>query len=306
MVLHEIREELTLQGQLVLDGNGFGIVQKKITLERGKLHNILQCDIFQDAIPTSDVEPDGGPFIEFFVTPYPIIYSNMSLKLAPPVMTNRGPSAANETILFKAITGPVANQTFTDIEQFPNQQLGATPTFSFYTPTVYFTALVHGTSGAVFENLSYSIYLALESKKANLVSYGLGVMRERSVAQGINLMNQGRTIQPSTNVGQIFPMWKYGGIRPERMLNAANSMNFFLDMATDSPEGMITSNIIRAQIRSGRQMAEFDEAFGRDSPTVGPIPDWIRFEVNRGLVSGPIRAQFPPRKLADNGNTLML
>jgi hypothetical protein len=27
--------------------------------------------------------------------------------------------------------------------------------------------------------------------------------------------------------------------------------------------------------------------------------------LNRGLVAGPIRAQQPPRKLADNGNTLM-
>jgi len=305
MVLHEIREELTQQSSLTLDGNGFGILQKKITLQRGQLHNIIQCDIFQDAIPSSDVEPDSGPFIEFFVTPYPIIYSNMLLKSAPNVLSNRGPSAANETILFKALTGPVSEQGFTTIEQFPNQQLGATPTFSFYTPTVYFTALVHGSAGALIDNISYSIYLALESKKANLVSYGLGIMRERSVAQGINLMNQGRTIEPSRNVGQIFPMWKYGGIRPERMLNPANSMNFFLDMATESPEGMITSNLIRAQVRSARQMAGFDEAFGRDSPTVGPVPDWIRFEVNRGLVSGPIRAQFPPRKLADNGNTLM-
>ncbi len=306
MVLHEIREELTQQTTLELDGNGFGILQKKITLQRGQLHNIIQCDIFQDSILSSDVEPDSGPFIEFFVTPYPIIYSNMLLKSAPNVLSNRGPSAANETILFKALTGPVSEQGFTAIEQFPNQQLGATPTFSFYTPTVYFTALVHGSAGALIDNISYSIYLALDSKKVSLLSYGFGVIRERSVAQGINLMNQGRIIPPSTNVGQIFPAWKFGGIRPERMLNAANSMNFFLDMDTESAEGMITSNIIRAQIRSGRQMADYDEAFGRDSPTVGPIPDWIRFDINRGLVSGPILAQFPPRKLADNGNTLML
>jgi hypothetical protein len=306
MVLHEIREELTQQSVLELDGNGFGILQKKITLQRGQLHNILQCDIFQDAIPTSDVEPDAGPFIEFFVTPYPIIYSNMNLKASPVALGNRGPSAANENILFKAITGPVSDQSFTDIEQFPNQQLGATPTFSFYTPTVYFTALVHGSSGALVENISYSIYLALESKKANLVSYGLGVMRERSIAQGINLMNQGRIIPPATNVGQIFPMWKYGGIRPERMLNVATSMNYFLNFGNDEAEDMESSNTIRGNVRSSRQMVNFDEAFGRDSPTVGPIPDWIRFDINRGLVSGPIRAQFPPRKLADNGNTLML
>jgi len=306
MVLHEIREELTQQTVLELDGNGFGIIQKKITLQRGQLHNIVQCDIFQDSIPSSDVEPDSGPFIEFFVTPYPIIYSNMLLKSAPNVLLNRGPSAANETILFKAVTGPVSEQGFTNIEQFPNQQLGATPTFSFYTPTVYFTALVHGSAGALVENLSYSIYLALNSKKANLVSYGLGVMRERSVAQGINLMNQGRTIEPSTNVGQVFPAWKFGGIRPERMLSGNTLRNFWLNYSADESEAMLETSTIRGYVASARQMVNYDDAFGRDSPTAGPIPDWIRFELNRGLVSGPIRAQFPPRKLADNGNTLML
>lgn len=310
MVLREVREELTQESPLILDGSGFGIIQKKINLRRGQLHRILQCDIFQDAIATSDaLDPEEAPYIEFFVTPYPIIYSDMIFKPTTPttpVLGNRGPSAANDTILFKAITGPISTNNFTSIEQFPNQQIGATPTFSFYTPSVYFTALVHGNSGSVVENISYSIYLAMDSKNVNLTSYGLGVLRERSVAQGINLMNQGRTIPPAQNVGQIFPMWKYGGIRPERMVNAANSMNYFLNMSTDSTEDMITSNLIRAQVRSGRQMAGFDEAFGRDSPTVGPIPDWVRFDVNRGLVSGPLLAQFPPRKLADNGNTLML
>ncbi len=306
MVLHEIREELTQQTQLELDGAGFGIIQKKINLQRGQIHNILQCDIFQDSIPFSDVEPDSGPFIEFFVTPYPIIYSNMNLKGAPTVLGNRGPSAANETILFKAITGPIGDQSFTDIEQFPNQQLGATPTFSFYTPTVYFTALVHGSAGALVDNLSYSIYLALESKNVNLVSYGLGVMRERSVAQGINLMNQGRTIPPADNVGQVFPMWKYGGIRPERMLSGTGLRNFWLNYSSDESEAMLETSVLRGYVSSARTMVNYDAAFGRDSPSAGPIPDWIRFEVNRGLVSGPILAQFPPRKFADNGNTLML
>ena len=306
MVLHEIREELTQQTILELDANGFGIIQKKINLQRGQIHNIIQCDIFQDSILSSDSEPDSGPFIEFFITPYPIIYSDMNLKITPPVLTNRGPSAANETILFKAITGPINQQNFTSIEQFPNQQLGATPTFSFYTPTVYFTALVHGSNGALVENISYSIYLALESKNVNLVSYGLGVMRERSVAQGINLMNQGRTIPPADNVGQVFPMWKYGGIRPERMLSGTGLRNFWLNYSSDESEAMLDTATLRGYVSGARTMVDYDSAFGKDSPTAGPIPDWIRFDLNRGLVSGPILPQFPPRKFADNGNTLML
>jgi hypothetical protein len=306
MALHEIREELTQQTILELDANGFGILQKKITLTAGQLHNIVQCDIYQDSILGSDVEPDSGPFIEFYVTPYPIIYTEMLLKEGINPLTNRGPSAANETILFKALTGPVSAEEFTSIEQFPNKQLGATPTFSFYTPTVYFTALVHGSAGALVSNISYSIYLALESTKASLVSYGLGVMRERSVAQGINLMNQGRVINPANNVGQVFPMWKYGGIRPERMLKGDGLRNFFLNYSSDESEAMLDTANIRLFLQGARTMQAFDAAFGADDAVKGPIPDWLRFDINRGLVSGPIRAQFPPRKFADNGNTLML
>ena len=71
-------------------------------------------------------------------------------------------------------------------------------------------------------------------------------------------------------------------------------------------EAMLTSATLRGYVAGSRQMAAFDEAFGRDSPTAGPIPDWLRFGLNPGLVSGPIMAQMPPVRYADNGNTICL
>jgi len=53
-------------------------------------------------------------------------------------------------------------------------------------------------------------------------------------------------------------------------------------------------------------MNPFDEAFGNDTVSVGSIPDWIRFDLSPGLVSGPIKAQMPPVRYADNGNTICL
>lgn len=298
MVVHEIRETLEIK-KIELDDNGFGIIQKRINLRPNMRHNILQLDIFQDAVPSST-----GPalMMEFFVSPYPIIYSDMNLT---PTLTSRGQMAGSDTILMKAIAHKFEPNEFFTINQFPSQQIGANPSFSFYTPALYVTGFVHGDPANVVENIAFSFYVATESKKASLVSYGLGVLRERSVAQGINLMQQGRTILPADNVGQIFPMWKYGGARPERMLRGNALADFFLPYASTDSEKMLNTTNIRGYLLRSRTMQPFDSAFGSLDPAKGQIPDWLRFGLNRGLVAGPIRAQQPPRKLADNGNTLM-
>jgi len=300
MALQEIRETVEIPS-LTLDGEGFGIVQKKINLKPNQLHNVFQMDIFQDAIPSTDDAPEM--LIEWFVSPFPIIYSEMKVS---PAYEHRGAMAGADTVLFKALCTNYTATTLFDIEQFPNQQIGAQASFTFYTPTVYITGFVHGTGGATIRNIAFSFYIASLTKKASLITYGLGMIRERSVAQGINLMQQGRTIPPAANVGQVFPMWKYGGMRPERMLKGDGLRNFFLNSASDQSEAMLSTGNIRTFIAGARTMAGFDKAFGVDDTVKGPIPEWIRFGLNRGLVSGPIRAQFPPRKLYDNGNTQML
>lgn len=299
MALQEIRETVEIP-EVTLDGNGFGIVQKKINLRPNQLHNVFQMDIFQDAIPSTD---GGDIVIEWFVSPFPIIYSNMNVT---PLYVNRGAMAGADTVLFKALCSEYTPSKFFKIDQFPNQSIGAQASFTFYTPTVYLTGFVHGDLDAVITNIAFSFYIASITKKASLVSYGLGMIRERSVAQGINLMQQGRTIPPSNNVGQVFPMWKYGGMRPERMLKGDGLRNFFLNQASDQSEAMLSTTNIRTFIAGARTMDAFDKAFGFDDTVKGPIPEWIRFGLNRGLVSGPIRSQFPPRKLFDNGNTMML
>lgn len=300
MVLREIRETIEIPEVEMV--NGLGIVQKQINLQSGFRHNIVQMDIFQDAIPTTDsVEP---LIIEWFITPFPVIYSEMNISAA---FGNRGQMAGSDSVLMKAICQPRSAPTdFFSIEQFPNQFLGAQPTFSFYTPSLYITGLVHGSTGALVSNLAFSFYVASDDTKASLVSFGLGVIRERSVAQGINLMQQGRTILPANNVGQVFPMWKMGGIRPERMLRGNALADFFLPYHPNDSEKMLSTANVRVFLKGARTMQSFDTAFGATDAVKGNIPDWIRFEINRGLVAGPIRAQQPPRKLADNGNTLML
>ena len=298
MPVSEIRE--SIEKQTFTMENDIQIIQKKVNLQSGFRHEVMACDIFQDSVLSSDsVLP---LYVEFFVSPFPIIYSEMSIALNQP---NRGPAAGNDTVLFKANTGPMNFVEFQTINQFPSPQVAAGPTFSFYTPTLYVTAILHGSPGAFVENFAYSFFLKVDGKKASTTSFGLGMIRERSVAQGINLMNQGRTIPKAANVGQVFPQWKYGGIRPERMLNGTAARNFWLNYSADQSEQMLGTANIRTYIKGARSMSGYDKAFGLLDPVKGNIPDWLRFGLNRGLVAGPIRSQQPPRKQADNGNTLM-
>ena len=53
MVLREIRETIEIPEVEMV--NGLGIVQKQINLQSGFRHNIVQMDIFQDAIPTDRI-----------------------------------------------------------------------------------------------------------------------------------------------------------------------------------------------------------------------------------------------------------
>lgn len=300
MPISDIRESIE-RDSITVAGN-LGIVQKRVNLKPGMKHEVLACDIFQDAILTSN---GTDTIVEFFITPYPVIYTNMS---PGGIMDNRGPSAANDCVLFKAnfqlnADGSAWNE---NIQSFPSPQISAGPTFSFYTPAVYFTAFLHTTDETIFNNFCFSFLLKVKSTKASLVSYGLGMMRERSVAQGMNLFNGGRTIPQVANVGQIFPMWKYGGIRAERMLRGDALADFFLPYSKSDSEKMVNTLNLRTFLSASRAMASFDDAFGSVDPAKGAVPDWVRFEVGRGIVAGPIRAQQPPRKLFDNGNTMML
>jgi len=83
MTVHDIRE--SIENARVVTTDGLTIIQKKVELSRGMRHQVLAVDIFQDAVIDTDSQQS---YIEFFVTPYPVIYSNMDMALFTP---NRGP-----------------------------------------------------------------------------------------------------------------------------------------------------------------------------------------------------------------------
>lgn len=308
MPIHEIRESIE-QDSVQLDSTGYAIVQKKINLEPGRRHTMVQCDLFQDSIATSNGNEKF--FIEFFVTPMPVIYSNMQFSgNIPATYNNRGPAAAVDIVLFKAILESQSDantQALMTETTFPNQTLGTIPTFSWYTPELYLTAIIHGFDDAVIQNLALSFYIAIDEKKVSQLQAGLGIVREGSIAQGMVLVSQGREIAKAQNVGQVYPMWKHGGVTPERMLRGDALADFFIQYhAADTAEKTMSTTNIRTFVGAANQMQPTGTAFGSLDPAKGQVPEWIKLDLSPGLISGPLRSQWPPHKKFDNGNLMTL
>jgi hypothetical protein len=302
MPIHEIRESIELK-RIVTDGNGFAIVQKEINLKENMSHKMLQCDIFIDnPNPTF-----SGDFytMEILVTPTPVIYTDMIIN----GLTSRAPSASNDNVLFKQIiTRKVASDETGEnvIDEFPNRFIAARPTFTWYMPKLYLTLFIHSGSepDINFNDIAITMYCAVESKKASLVTYGMGVIREDHIAQVAAVMSNGRSIPPARNVGQAFPMWKYGGVRPELMISGSSLANFFNRTDSQEPQNTNTTARLRRMAQDARQMQPNLDAFGTAVTADGAIPSWVRLELFKGVESGAVRDQWPPLKHADNGNTL--
>jgi len=100
--------------------------------------------------------------------------------------------------------------------------------------------------------------------------------------------------------GNVFPMWRYGGIRPEHTLTPIAANAYFLPINTRDAESMTATPGIRQAVADARSMSPFDSAFGDKRP------DWLKDHLNAGIVAGAVRDQWPPIKHADNGNVRML
>jgi hypothetical protein len=304
MTVHEVRETIQLAGVATGDTLQF---QKRINLHDGKRHTINHIDFFDDG--WLGLTNAGNDFAyQVYVTNYPIVMTEEPFHLAA---MPSGPLAGDDMVLFKAntLSWTSGNKQYVR-QEFPNQFLGSMPTFSFYTPQLYFTVII---TDALRENfageISMSLYMAVDSVNAPAVEYGIGMLQEYSENQAMLRRNQGIVITQSEITGAM-PMWQIGGIRPEFMAsNATNVLGenwFFSTAGYGGAEAMSLTDGVRAGLADARRMVGFGDAFGSESGTKA-IPDWFKAIAKPfpGLESGPIRAQEPPLKHADNGNVRM-
>lgn len=297
MPIHVVKETIE-QESVTTDAEGNAWITKRINLKKGMTHNLTQVDFFEDAYMTVPLEP-ARQNVEFVIAPFPVIPTRMNFQEDPPVQTRRYPSAGDDSILFKVI-GDLSQNGRSVFTQFPSLQISSNNKEFFYSDHVYINMCIHGAADTEYNNIAYSFMLVFDDKSTTSLTHSLGVLAESHNAMCAEIMSNGamRTIQQLK--GNIFPMWRFGGIRPEHTITPTAANAYFLEINTRDAEAMTTTPGIRQAVADARSMSAFDEAFGEKRP------DWLKINLNGGIVSGAVREQWPPIKHADNGNVRML
>lgn len=297
MALRIIKETIELDS-ITTDLSGNAFVQKRINLREGKMSALLQTDLFQDFFPYFELGA-GGVLCEIVVSPYPAIPTDMDLQASPTAAKNRYQAAGTDSVLFKA-NGKMSDGELTDFKQFPSLQIAANQFTDFYTDHLYINIHFVALPETEIKNIAFSFLFTINSRTVNSLTHGIGILAESHDAMCALVMSNGHMISKTTLRGNVFPMWRYGGIRPEHTITPTAANAYFLPINTRDAETMTSTPGIRQAVRDARQMSAFDAAFGDKRP------DWLKMHLNAGVVAGPLREQWPPIKHADNGNVLCL
>jgi len=301
MALSIIKETIELES-IKTDGDGNAFITKKINLQSGQMHSLLQVDMFQDRFPTFDQTAPQLANMEIVITAYPSIPTDMNFS---PLEVNSYVAAGDDSVMFKLHRQVYDLQRVSSFqvgseEQFPSKEIAAQNKTFFYTDHVYINMIWRGALITEYQNLAYSFLMVLDSKKVPALTHSLGVMAESHDAMCAAIMSNGRMTSLPVLRGNTFPLWRFGGIRPEHMITPTATNAYFLPVNTRDAESMSTTPQIRQAVADARAMSAYDSPFGDRRP------DWLRLNLNSGVVSGAVRDQWPPIKHADNGNVLCL
>lgn len=316
MAIHEIREALTLSSEVAATfvpapSKQAIVYQKKIELNHGDYnmkHTVNHIDVFIDEVLVS-----SNAIVEVFVTTWPINMASDASDVFPGLSFVTTPSAANPWVLYKQSSF----QNFTERREFPNQFLGSTPTFSFYTPQIYLSCVIYYPDDSIerpleLDELSASLYMAVDSKQVSSLEYGLGIYTE-SMKYNLGILESNGTVGLNhsgsgdfpPNRANTFPSLRFGGIRPEYMLSGNALANFWITgFNNQDAENMLNLGQMRQDYRQSKQMVAFDAAFGTEEVD-GGLPDWLNMRTGINL-TGAIVSQYPPLVHADNGNVRMV
>lgn len=287
-----VKETIEVES-ITTDANGNAFYTKKINLEAGKKHRLVQVDMFEDAYVSAFLN------IETVITPYPAIPTNMTYQVST-LQLRRYPAGGDNSILFKdrreaTPTGLSDNSAI----QFPSREISANNRSEFYTDHVYINMAFRGASNTDYLNIAFSFMLVLDDRNVPSLEHSIGILQESHDAMCALTMSNGHMRSLSALRGNVFPMWRYGGIRAEHTITPTSANSFFLEIDTRDAEDMVNTTQIRQAVGDARAMSAFDQPFGDRRP------DWLSMDLNQGIVAGAVRSDTIPLKYADNGNTRM-
>tara|TARA_R100001443_G_scaffold113503_1_gene128341 strand:+ start:675 stop:1673 length:999 start_codon:yes stop_codon:yes gene_type:complete len=320
MPLIAIREVLTGEfNDWTAEADGeMKIAQKKINLEEGYKYRVKNVQVFNDkgGILSADSSDTVSALLEqTYVTPYPIVLNDETVGVTSPqrgVFLQSGPFAADNNVLYKEIElqmfgredPTIVGPTYS--EQFPFKGLEQLNAQRWYTPHLFLTVIQSFGGEGIDNEISKSFYIELEKTKCGVLERSIGHYKEFLESQCRLITETANFIDPTSSAaGRSIPSWKFGGIRPEFMLNANNTLRYFNRVAARDYQPMMTSAAFTNRFGYASTMVEYDSAFGSDFGSGNKYPDWINVYNVAGINSGPIRPFPPPHKLTGNGNTVM-
>jgi len=301
MPIHEFRESISVQDGVSLADDSYALYQKRISLRSGDRHTVNFIDFYDDSQVTPNMAAPSG--WQFYVSKYPVIPTDQKLS---ETFDNAGPPASDPNVLFKASSIRPGSSTYYQIDdEFPNQFLGSSPTFTFYTDHLYLTLIMFNEvdSGQVIVDPQMSVYMAIDSVDVNSVEFSMGYYKEYQDAQLVQVLTGGVQMQstPLLQAGYNFPMWLAGGIRPEKMLKADALADWWHNLDGNFAEKTQTVTNLREYYNLAKTMVTFDSAFGGPATDPkGAVPDWIRVNALPSVISGPELAEFPIQIFPDS------
>ena len=310
MPINEIRD--TLQTDITIDAQGFGYATRKINVKDGFRNGILSIDVFNDnggMWLKNDVTYENNVGYQLFVSPFPMLQTSTPWGLNA-TLSNfpaSGQMAGEPNVLYKEIG--ITNLFVNDSQQqnkcwitrFPNDSVSAMPTNAWYSPHLYVTLMVWNVPLSTV-NAKFSLFIRVEQKKIGMAESSMGQYAEFLDSQIKKLEDTAVVYDADAITGYTFPMWKYGGIRPELMISGSTALRYYNRVAANANQDMVSQGALLTAFRSATNMVGFDQAFG---DAAANLPEWITLMNVEGVTAGPIRPYPPPLKFADNGNTLM-
>ena len=257
----------------------------------------------------NDVTYENNVGYQLFISPYPMLQTAepWGLNAGFSSFTGAGQMAGEANVLYKeiGITGLVENdaqqENKTWVTRFPNDSVSAMPTNAWYSPHLYLTLMVWNVPLSTV-NAKFSLFIRVEQKKVGLAESSMGQYAEFLDSQIKKLEDTAVVYDAAAIDGYTFPMWKYGGIRPELMISGATALRYYNRVAANANQEMVTQGALQSAFTSATAMVGFDTAFGDAALN---LPEWITLMNVEGVTAGAIRPYPPPLKFADNGNTLM-
>jgi len=310
MPIVELRD--TIQGDVTVDETGFGYMTRAINLKDGFRHQVLSVDMFNDnggMWLKNDVAYPNNVGYQLFVSPFPMQQTGEAwgMNLGTTTFAGMGQMAGSDSVLYKEVG--ITNLTENDSQQenkqwitrFPNDAVASTPTTTWYSPHLYITLMVWNAPETIV-NAKFSLFARVKQTKVSRAEESMGQYAEFLDSQIALLTDTAVVYDPADVAGYVFPMWKYGGIRPELMISGATALRYYNRVASNANQEMTSQAGLQTAYKSATNMVAFDAAFGDAALN---LPEWITLMDVSGVTSGLIRPYPPPLKFADNGNTLM-